>query len=142
MNEIAEIYSFVKYAHYGIIKLKRRFSSMREIFFIGSSKKDLNKLPLSVRDTFSYGLDKAATGGRLASSKVLKGFGGQSVIELLEDHKTDTYRAVYTVKFKKALYVLHVFKKKSKKGASTPKKDIDLIKKRLKDSGVHYKLNF
>lgn len=76
------------------------------------------------------------------ASKALKGFGGRSVIELMEDDRGDTYRAVYTIKFKETIYVLHVFKKKSTKGIATPKKDMDLIEKRLKDALSHYKSNF
>lgn len=60
----------------------------------------------------------------------------------MEDDRGDTYRAVYTIKFKEAIYVLHVFKKKSTKGIATPKKDMDLIEKRLKDALSHYKSNF
>ena len=85
------------------------------------------------------GLFDARNGETPAEAKILRGFGGRHVVELREDHRTDTYRAVYTVKFKNAVYVLHVFKKKSTKGIATPKKDTDLIKKRLKDALVHYK---
>lgn len=79
-----------------------------------------------------HGLHTASIGKTPVGSKVLKGFSGRSVVELIEDHKSDTYRAVYTVKFKEVVYVLHVFKKKSTKGISTPKKDKELIEKRLK----------
>ena len=65
-------------------------------------------------------------------AKPLKGFGGAGVLELIEDDRTGTYRAIYTVKFGEAIYVLHVFQKKSKRGIGAPKHDIDLVKERLK----------
>lgn len=114
----------------------------RQIIFLGSTKKDLAKLPDDVKDVFAHGLRMASLGENPPDSKPLKGFGGTSVVELVEDHKSDTYRAVYTVKYKEALYVLHVFKKKSKKGIATPKKDIELIEKRLKDAASLHKMGF
>ena len=74
----------------------------------------------------------------LPNAKPLKGFGGASVLEIVEDNDGDTYRAVYTVKFPLAVYVLHVFQKKSKKGMATPKRDLDLIDERLKRAESHY----
>jgi phage-related protein len=70
----------------------------------------------------------------------LAGFGGTGVLEVVEDFQTDTYRAVYTVRFSKAIYVIHVFQKKSKRGIATPKSDIDLIRKRLKLAEEDYKI--
>ena len=92
-----------------------------------------------MRDVFAQGLYVASLGETPVGSKVLKGFGGRHVVELREDHKSDTYRAVYTIRFKEAVYVLHVFKKKSTKGIATPKKDKDLIEKRLKDAISYHK---
>lgn len=114
----------------------------RPTVYMGSSHKDLASLPKGVRDVFLQGLYVVSLGETPVDSKPLKGFGGRSVVELIEDHRGDTYRAVYTVKFKEAIYVLHVFKKKSTKGIATPKKDIDLIEKRLKDAISHHKMNF
>ena len=102
--------------------------------------KDLQKLPIGVKDVFAQGLYAASHGESPTESKVLKGFGGRNVVELIEDYKSDTYRAVYCIKFKEAVYVLHVFKKKSTRGASTPKKDRELIVKRLKDA-IHLNKN-
>ena len=96
-------------------------------------------MPADVRDVFSHGIKMASIGENPTGSKPLRGFGGASVVELIEDYKSDTFRAVCTVKFKEALYVLHVFKKKSTKGIATPKKDKDLIVKRLKDAVSHHK---
>ena len=81
----------------------------------------------------------ACEGHTHPNSKPLKGYGGRSVVEILADCRSDTYRAVYTVKFKDAVYVLHVFKKKSTKGIKTPKKDMDLLDSRLKYAAAHYK---
>ncbi len=109
-------------------------SDTRPIVYLGSSRKDLQKLPSDVKDSFAQGLYASSLGKSPIGSKILKGFGGGRVVELREDHRSDTYRAVYTVRFKEAVYVLHVFKKKSTKGIATPKKDKDLIEKRLKDA--------
>jgi phage-related protein len=81
---------------------------------------------------FGYALFLAQTGKRHPDAKPLKGFGGASVLEVVEDYRSDTYRAVYTVKFPEAVYVLHVFQKKSKHGIATPKQELELIKDRLK----------
>jgi len=117
-------------------------SEKRPVVYLGSTRKDLLKLPSDVRDVFSQGLYAASCGKDPVGSKVLKGFGGRSVVELIEDHKSDTYRAVYTIRFKEAVYVLHVFKKKSTRGIATPKKDKDLIGKRLKDAISYHKTHF
>lgn len=114
----------------------------RLVLYLGSSFKDLLKLPQDVKDVFATGFDSASRGETPIGSKALKGFGGRSVVEIVEDYKGDTYRAVYTVKFKEAIYVLHVFKKKSVKGIATPKPDMDLIEKRLKDAISHYNSEF
>lgn len=68
---------------------------------------------------------------------MLKGL-GNGIVELVEDHDSDTYRAVYTVRFDTAVYVLHCFKKKSKRGIKTPQSDIELIKHRFRDAEAHY----
>jgi phage-related protein len=79
-------------------------------------------------------------GRKAPSAKPLAGFGGAGVLEIVEDHQTDTYRAVYAVKFSELVYVLHAFQKKSKKGIATPKPDIDLIKRRLRAAEEDYKM--
>lgn len=86
-----------------------------------------------------YALYQAQKGFKAPTTKPLRGFGGAGVLEIVEDYQTDTYRAVYTVKFADSVYVLHAFQKKSKKGRATPKSDIDLVKKRLKTAEQHYK---
>jgi len=111
----------------------------KEIIYIGSSLKDLKKLPSEVQEVFTYGLFLASEGDKHLDAKPLKGFKGASVLEIRENFKKDTYRAVYTVAFKNAIYVLHAFQKKSKSGIATPKQDIDLIKSRLKRAEEDYK---
>lgn len=86
-----------------------------------------------------YALYQAQLGLKDLSAKPLRGFSGAGVIEIVEDHQTDTYRAVYTVKFSEFVYVLHAFQKKSKKGRATPKSDIELIKRRLNVAQEDYK---
>ncbi len=104
----------------------------KPLAWLGSSKKDLMALPVGVRMFFGHALDFAQRGERHDSAKVLKGFGGTGVLEIVEDDQGNTYRAAYTVKFKEAVFVLHVFQKKSKSGISTPKPDMDIIRERLK----------
>lgn len=113
----------------------------KPLYFIGSSLDDISAMPIEVKRTLGYALRKAQEGEKHVSAKVLKGFGGAGVLEVVEDHDGDTYRAVYTVKFANAVYVLHVFKKKSKKGVATPQSDIKLIKRRLKDAETDWKAN-
>jgi phage-related protein len=100
--------------------------------WIGSSRKDMQALPLPVRRTFGYALFATQLGETPPEAKPLKGFGGAGVLELVEDYRSDTYRAVYTVRFTTKVYVLHVFQKKAKHGIATPKQDLELIRKRLK----------
>jgi phage-related protein len=100
--------------------------------WIGSSHKDLMALPTEVRQFFGYALSLAQSGDQHDAAKVLKGFGGAGVIEVVENDAGGTYRAVYTVKFKEAVFVLHCFQKKSKQGIATPKADMDIIHARLK----------
>jgi len=76
---------------------------------------------------------------RHADAKSLRGFGGGAVIEVVEDFDKNTYRAVYTVRFEGVVYALHVFQKKSKEGSKTPRVDMELIKKRLKDAETDYR---
>lgn len=100
--------------------------------WIGSSHKDLMALPTDVRRFFGYALSLAQAGDQHDAAKVLKGFGGAGVLEIVEDDVGGTYRAVYTVKYEEAVFVLHCFQKKSKRGIATPKEDMDIIRARLK----------
>ncbi len=100
--------------------------------WIASSYKDLMALPPDVRRRFGFALSLAQIGDQDDAAKVLKGFGGAGVLEVIEDNIGGTYRAVYTVKFTEAVFVLHCFQKKSKSGIATPKVDMDIIRTRLK----------
>ena len=104
------------------------------LIWIGGSRKDLRAMPRAVQREFGFALHLAQTGRMHASAKVLRGFGSAGVLEVVENFATDTYRAVYSVRFANAVYVLHCFKKKSVKGIETPKPDMDLIHKRLDDA--------
>ena len=111
--------------------------SLRPVYWVGSSKKDLLRMPDEVVDVFGFALHLAQSGKKHAQAKPLKGFGGAGVLEIVEDHEGDTYRAVYTVRFPGSVYVLHCFQKKSKHGIQTPKQDMDLIRERLKAAQEH-----
>ena len=104
----------------------------KQLIWIGSGKKDLLALPPDVRKFFGHALDFAQRGGQHDAAKPLKGFGGAGVVEIVEDQVGGTYRAVYTVKFAGAVFVLHCYQKKSKSGIATPKKDMDIVRVRLK----------
>ncbi len=110
----------------------------KPLFWVGSSKKDLKGFPLPVRRTIGFALFQAQAGGKHVDAKPLKGFGGAGVLEVVEDHQGSAFRAVYTVTFAGAVYVLHAFQKKAKKGVKTPKARLDLIRKRLKNAEEHY----
>ena len=94
-------------------------------------------MPGVVVDLVGYALHLAQTGLKHPQTKVLKGFGSAGVLEVVEDDDGNTYRAAYTVRFKNAVYVLHCFQKKSHKGIETPKRDLDLIEKRLSMAKAH-----
>ncbi|MEN6358314.1 MAG: type II toxin-antitoxin system RelE/ParE family toxin [Armatimonadota bacterium] len=113
-------------------------ASDRPLFWIGSSLDDLRSFPEDVRRVIGFALRRAQDGGKHVDAKPLKGFGGAGVLEIVEDDDGNTYRAVYTVKFAGVVYVLHAFQKKSKKGITTPKHEIDLVRSRLKRAEEHY----
>jgi phage-related protein len=104
----------------------------RPLEWIASSHKDLMALPVDVRRFFGYALSLAQAGDQHDAVKVLKGFGGAGVLEVVEDDASGTYRAIYTVKFEEAVFVLHCFQKKSKRSIATPKEDMDIVVARLK----------
>lgn len=106
--------------------------SLKPLHWVGSSRRDLQALPGPVVDFFGYTLYLAQAGKKHDQAKPLRGFGSAGVLEVVEDWDRSTYRAVYTVQFKDTVFVLHVFQKKSKRGAATPKADSDLIRERLK----------
>lgn len=111
---------------------------VKPVFWMGSSLKDLREFPDEVRDEIGFALYQAQLGQKPPTAKPLKGFGGATVLEIIDDFQTDTYRAVYTVRFPGAVYVLHAFQKKSKRGSEVPKVDSELIKSRLKKAEADY----
>lgn len=110
----------------------------KPLFWIGSSWSDLKDCPDEVQDFMGYALHWAQRGGKSPDAKPLQGFGSAGVLEVVDDFDGNTYRAVYTVRFAGAVYALHVFQKKSRKGIATPKQDIELVKARLKRAEAHY----
>jgi len=106
--------------------------TVKVLEWIASSRRDMQALPRQVQRVFGYALYVAQMGETPPEAKPLKGFGGMGVLELVEDYRGDSYRAVYTVRFATKVYVLHVFQKKSKRGIATPKPVMDLIRERLK----------
>ncbi|CAN5163009.1 type II toxin-antitoxin system RelE/ParE family toxin [soil metagenome] len=106
----------------------------RPVVWVGNSLEELRDFPPAVQREIGFALRRAQDGDRHPDAKPLKGFGGASVLEIVENHDGDTYRAVYTVRFADAVYVLHVFQKKSKKKIATPKHELDLIRARLKEA--------
>jgi phage-related protein len=110
----------------------------RPIIWVGSSRRDLRRFPREARRSVGRALYAAQEGETDPSAKPLKGFGGAGVLEIIANHRGDTWRAVYTVRYSEAIYVLHAFQKKSKRGVATPKRDLDLIQQRLAEAeGLH-----
>ena len=107
----------------------------RPLFWVGGSRRDLVAFPERVRSIMGFALYRAQCGAKHADAKPLRGFGGSSVLEVVADHDGETFRAVYTVRFKEAAYVLHAFQKKSKTGVATPRPDLELIERRLRLAG-------
>jgi phage-related protein len=108
--------------------------SLKPLIWVGASRKSLREFPEPVQDHMGYALYVGQRGGKHRDTKMMSGFGGAGVLEVIRDFRGDTFRAVYTVRYAGALYVLHAFQKKSKTGRETPRRDIDLIKQRLREA--------
>lgn len=119
--------------------MEDRQKPFRELIWVGSSKRDYMAFPQEVQDDMGFALHLAQEGKEHQNAKTLKGFGGRGVLELVESHEGNAYRAVYTVRFASAVYVLHAFQKKSKRGIATPQLEIDAIKRRLADAKAIHK---
>ena len=117
-------------------------ASRKPLEWVGSSKDDLVTFPVPVKKELGHALHLAQSGEKPPNAKPLHGFGGAGVLEIVENYGGNAYRAVYTVKFAKAVYVLHVFQKKSTKGISTPQHDINLVKQRLAVAAEHYEQTY
>ena|GEM_PF-834952 len=102
------------------------------LVLVGSSERDLRAFPVGAKRVAGYALRLAQQGGKHPDAKALKGYGGAGVIEIIVAFNTDTYRTVYTVACPNVIFVLHAFKKKSRRGSATSKADLDLIRQRLR----------
>jgi phage-related protein len=107
---------------------------LKPVIWVGTSLKDLREFPAPVQDHMGYALYVAQRGEKHQDAKVLGGFGGAGVVEAIKDHRGDTFRTVYTLKYAARVYVLHAFQKKSKRGQATPRRDVELIKQRLREA--------
>ncbi len=114
-----------------------RQQPQKPLLWIASSRKDIGEMPEDVQDGFGQALLIAQRGGKSASAKPLKGHVGAGVLEV-EDHAGNTYRAVCTVTFPTAVYVLHIFQKKSTHGIQTARRDLELIQSRLQTAEQHH----
>jgi len=108
--------------------------SLKPVVWIGSSRKDLREFSDMVQDHMGYALYVAQQGGKHRDTKPLTGFGGAGVVEIINDYRGDTFRAVYTLRYQGVVYVLRCFQKKSKTGGETPRRDMELIKQRLREA--------
>jgi len=104
---------------------------LKPVVWVGSSRRDLRAFPEPVQDHMGYALYVAQRGGKHRDAKTLSGFAGAGMVEVVKDFRGDTFRAVYTLRYAGAVYVLHAFQKKSKTGRETPRRDIEVVKHRL-----------
>lgn len=123
-----------------MVRTTQNLLQEKPLHWVGSAKKDYQSFPSEVQDDMGYALGLAQLGGKHPHAKPWKGEGG-GVFEIVEDHRGDTYRAVYTVRFAEVVYVLHAFQKKSKVGIKTPQDDVNLIGERLKRAQQDYERN-
>ena len=119
----------------------KRAAGEKPLFWIASSREDLLAFPETVKDEIGTALSVAQFGGKHPTAKPWRGE-GPGVFEVVEDHRGDTYRAVYTVRFESAVYALHAFQKKSPSGVRTATKDIDLIKRRLNEARLDFEVRY
>ena len=119
----------------------KRVLGEKPLFWIGSAKSDLLDFPEAVKDDIGIALSVAQFGGKHPIAKPWKGEGA-GVLEIVKDYSGDTYRAVYTVKFENAAYVLHAFQKKSPKGIKTTQTDVELVSRRLKAASEDYEVRY
>jgi len=110
---------------------------LKPLLWIGSSKADLKQFPGRVQDRMGFAIYQAQAGLRHRDAKPLRGF-GSGILEIVARHDGDTFRAIYTVRFETAVYVLHAFQKKAKRGIATPRKELDLIRRRLRTAERHH----
>ena len=107
---------------------------LKPVVWMGTSRRDLSGMPEKVQADFGYALYVAQLGDKHRNAKPLTGFGGGGVVEIVSDHRGDTFRCIYTVRLAGSIFVLHAFQKKSKTGRATPKAEIEMVKSRLRDA--------
>jgi phage-related protein len=120
---------------------KHRPAGEKPLYWVGSSKKDLLGFPEEVVDNIGYALGVVQYGGYPPSAKPWKGL-GLGVQEIVESDESGNFRAVYTARFRKAVYVLHAFQKKSPSGIRTARTDIELIEERLNAAKADYEARY
>ena len=113
-------------------------NTLKPVLWTGSSNEDLKRFPEPVRQRMGFAIYQAQAGLRHRDAKPLRGF-GSGVLEVVSRHDGDTFRAVYTVRFEAAVYILHAFQKKAKRGSATPKKELDTVRRRLRAAERHYR---
>ncbi|APH74086.1 type II toxin-antitoxin system RelE/ParE family toxin [Aquibium oceanicum] len=111
---------------------------MKTTFFLGSSLDQIRSFPKEVRQEVGFAIETAQLGGKAINVVPLVGFKGAGILEIFSDFDGNTFRAVYTVRFPETIYVLHAFMKKSKRGISTPRQEMEMIRSRLKAAERHY----
>ena len=111
---------------------------LKPVQWVGSSKADLKRFPDAVQDRMGFAIYQAQAGLRHRNAKPLKGF-GSGVLEVVARHDGDTFRAMYTARFETAVYVLHAFQKKARRGIAPPKQELDLVRRRLRVAEQHYR---
>lgn len=116
----------------------RQQRDLKPVAWIGSSKKDLKKFPEIVQESIGDAIQEVQYGRKPLSAKPLSGFHGAGVLEIIDNHDGDTYRAVYTVRFAEVIYVLHAFQKESRHGIQTPKQEMELVHIRLRAAETAY----
>ncbi len=116
----------------------RTMHLMKPILWVGSSLKDLKEMPEEVKKEFGHSLREIQKGRDPGNAKQLKHLGETGILEIVVDSREGTFRTVYTVEFREVVVVLHAFKKKSKSGIATPKKEIELVLQRFKQAKVEY----
>jgi phage-related protein len=126
------------YPRTGIIVWVRRVLAADEkpLHWVGSSKREFLSFPAAVKEDMGNA-SSSHSSATAPTAKPWKGL-GPGVLEIVESHHGNAYRAVYTVRFEKAVYVLHAFQKKSPSGIRTAKRDVDLVAERLKTAERDY----
>lgn len=112
---------------------------VKPIRWVATSLRDLRSFPRAVRQDMGQALYTAQRGETDPAAKPLRGFGGAGVMEIVSSREGNAWRAVYTVKFADAIYVLHVFQKKSTRGITTPAREIELVRRRLAEAERDYR---